>query len=205
MQMGEKAGWVFLFSLLGLPVIVIISMACLFYFRQIIRNKIDNYNRIISRFLAAMREAGQSFSGYLSKCCSYMRGRRMLQILDSRDMISRDSIIVYSKHVEHLEDQLNIIKNWIMDFDLDILPDKIGIYSRSDFDFEIPPEKNREYLIQLEKYNLDILADDGSTYKAPYPFVTGFTTKRVPLYEKIKNVNSDVNENRDRKGNRNNV
>lgn len=177
---------VLLLTTFGVPFILLVIYGCLYHFRAVIRAKIHNYNAIISKFVMDLNNAGKAFSGYLTKCCSYMRGIKILQVLNHRSIASTDIMLQLSNHVDRLQDQLEIIKNWLLDFDLKVLPDKKGKYGVIDFDFDIPPEKNREYLIQLDRWKLDIWLEDGSRYMAPYPFITGFDVKRIPLFEKVE-------------------
>lgn len=171
-------------SLFGCGIMAIVCLCCLFHFRLIIMMKIHDYNGMITNFLSGVRGSGDKFSKYLSKIASYMRGRYMLQALERKSIVSNEGIIMLTKHVEHLRAQMDIISNWLKDFERSPLPD-MGEAGRSyiDFDFDIPPEKNRQYFLQLDNFTLTVHALGGEKISVPYPFVTGLEIKREWLYE----------------------
>ena len=179
---GNDFGAIFGIALLGCAIMAGAALACIFHFRTVIRAKIADYNGIVAKIIDDIRNAGDRFSEYLSKCCAYMRGRDMLQALKERTMISTEGIIMLSKHVERLGIQMDIINNWLMDFDLMALPDN-GSFARVDFNFDIPPEKNRGYLIQLDLLQLDIPSVGGTICTAPYPFLTELDIHREAIFE----------------------
>lgn len=171
-------------SLLGCGIMAIVSMCCLFHFRLVIQMKIQDFNGMINNFLSGVRGSGDKFSNYLSKVASYMRGKYMLQALERKSIVSNEGIIMLTRHVEHLRAQMDIISNWLKEFERSPLPD-MGEAGRSyiDFDFDIPPEKNRQYFLQLDGFNLTVDALDGEKISIPYPFVKGIEVKRERLYE----------------------
>lgn len=172
-------------SLLSSLIIALVGLVCLFYYRRIIKVKIQNYNEVVADYMSGIEKSKGSFSKYLSEVASYMRGRYMLQALERKSTVSNVGIIMLGRHVEHLRAQMDIIMSWLKDFEKSPLPD-MGEADRSyiDFDFGIPPEKNGAYFLQLDSYDLSITAFDGSKAVVPYPFVTEIEVKREWLYDK---------------------
>lgn len=168
---------------LGMALLSGVLFLCLLWFRSGIRAKIGDYNAIQRGILADYQKAGGTFSGYLSDCCSYMRGRYILLALKRRTTISAEGIAMLSRHVEQLDQHLSVIEGWLQDFSMRVLPDS-GALRSDNFNFDIPPEKNRDYLFQLDAYPLEVPGVGGSVCTAPYPFITHFSVERVRLYEK---------------------
>lgn len=166
----------------GCGVLIIVSLVCLYVFRQIIVDEISWYNSIIYAIINNFQHASTAFSDYLSDCSSYMRGTFMLQALTKRTLISSEEIVQLGQHVEHLDSQMNIITNWLSDLDMKVMEDKEN-HNRDYFDFDIPPERNRGYSIQMDTKPTYIESVGGSECRAPYPFVTGFSVKRESLFE----------------------
>lgn len=106
----------------------------------------------------------------------------MLQALEKRTLVSSEEIVQLGQHVEHLDSQMSIITNWLSDLDMKVMEDKEN-HNRDYFDFDIPPEKNRGYSIQMDTKPTYVKSVGGSECKAPYPFVTGFSVKRESLFE----------------------
>jgi len=177
---GDFAAVVFI----GVDLLAIALVLGLYHFRSVIVEKIYDYNGVVDRIMGHIRQAGRVFSDYLSRCCSYMRGQGMLQALLARTMVSAMSIKMLSLHKEKLGEQMRVIEDWLGDVDLRVLPDR-GDAGYADFDFEIEPRNNREYLIHLDFFDLSIGMDDGSTIRAPYPFVDALHVRRESLYEKL--------------------
>ena len=170
---------------IGVDLLAIALVLGLYHFRTVIKEKILDYNAVVDRVVGHIRQAGRVFSDYLSKCCSYMRGQGMLQALLARTMVSAMSIKMLSLHKEKLGEQMRVIEDWLGDADLRVLPDR-GDTGYADFDFEIEPRNNREYLIHLDFFDLTIGMDDGSNIRAPYPFVDALHVRRESLYEKLR-------------------
>lgn len=172
-------------GLIGCLIIFLVCLVCLLCFRYVIKRKIQNYNEAAEKYSSSLEKSKSSFSKYLSEVSSYMRGRYMLQALEQKTVVSNAGIVMFSRHIEHLRTQMDVIMNWLKDFERSPMPD-MGEADRSymDFDFEIPPEKNREYFLQLDQYDLSINAFDGGKAIVPYPFVTGFEVRRERLYDK---------------------
>ncbi|MBQ6470129.1 MAG: hypothetical protein IJJ50_08790 [Lachnospiraceae bacterium] len=186
---GDFAALIFI----GADLLTIALVLGLFSFRSVIRAKIHDYNGVVTRIMGHIRQAGKVFSDYLSKCCSYMRGQGMLQALLERTMVSTMSIKMLSLHKEKLGDQMRVIEDWLGDADLHVLPDR-GEAGYADFNFEIEPRNNREYLIHLDFFDLSIEMDDGSAILAPYPFVDALHVRRESLYEKPLDDEEDEEE-----------
>lgn len=185
----------FLIAFLGCDILAIAMIICLFHFRSVIRMKIRDYNGVVKRILTNIRHAGDVFSNYLSKCCSYMRGKRMLQALADRSMVSSLSIKLLSLHKEKLDEQMKVIKDWLSDFGMQPLPDK-GEFGRIDFDFDIMPEMNREYLLHLDYFDLGRRMSGGSRCMAPYPFVAGLKVRRESIFEQSEEAAEDEEEDK---------
>lgn len=167
---------------LGCGVIIAVSLGCLYVFRQMIVDEIAEYNSIIYTIINNFQHASTAFSNYLSDCSSYMRGTFMLQALEKRTLVSSEEIVQLGQHVEHLDSQMSIITNWLSDLDMKVMEDKEN-HNRDYFDFDIPPEKNRGYSIQMDTKPTYVESVGGSECKAPYPFVTAFSVKRESLFE----------------------
>ena len=169
----------------GELLILIAAIVSLFYFRGIIKSKIKQYNLVATEITDNLFQASSAFSEYLSDCCSYMRGKHLLQVLTNQTLISTEEIVQLGQHSDHLKYQMDRIENWLSDFDLKVLEDK-ETHSKDYFDFDIPPEKNRGYSIQMDIKDTFVESVGGSECKAPYPFITGFYVKRESLFEKKK-------------------
>ena len=197
---GDSMGYLILIILMGALILLIGSMGCLYHFRSIIRNKIWDYNGIVGNFISDLSDSGQKFGEYLSKCCTYMRGNYMLQSLLKRTIVSTEGITMYREHARHLVSQMDVIKEWMLDFDSDILPERMGDSRYISFDFGIPPKLNPDYYIRLDRFKLDIPFSDGSICLAPYPFIKSYEVRRVPVFdgsfvneeEENGEVNADV-------------
>lgn len=182
---GEELLEVCGLTALGLLLLTGGLLLCLVLFRYLVRAGIGDYNEVQRAILGDYQKAGSTFSDYLSNCCSYMRGRYILQALEKKTMISAEGIVMLSNHVEQLSQHLDIIDGWLRDFSMNVLPD--GGASHSDrFNFDVPPEHNRDYLFQLDAFPLSIPGVGGTQCTAPYPFVTRFDVQRERLYEKIQ-------------------
>lgn len=168
---------------IGCVVILLVSFICLCVFRKTVQNEIRKYNAVISEVINNFQRAGAVFSSYLSDCCSYMRGKYLLQALARRTLISSEEVVKLEQHVKHLSGQMNIIINWMADLDMKVLEDKEN-HNKDYFDFEIPPEKNMGYSIQMDSMDSYAESVGGSKCKAPYPFIIGFSVKRESLFEK---------------------
>lgn len=169
-------------ALVGTIILGVTGLGALLWYRRSVRIKIGNYNGTMQDILDMIRDSAAKFSHYLSKCCSYMRGRSLLQTLTKRAMISISGIRMMSDHADQLKDYMEMIKTWLGQFNLPM--NEPDTYEGDlVFDFEIPPSRNREYQLRNTGYSLKIPTVDGSQCTAPYPFVTAFQVVRVPLYE----------------------
>ena len=154
-------------------------------FRAVIQMKISDYNAILTVILNDIRKSANIFSDYLSKCCSYMRGMDMLQALKRRTMISAEGIITMTRHINQLTARINLIEDWMTDFELTPLPDD-GTFSRIVFDYEIDPQRNNGYLIDIDMFDPDIPGPGGMIFRAPYPFVDELCADRVAVFEDLQ-------------------
>jgi hypothetical protein len=154
-------------------------------FRAVIQMKISDYNAILTVILNDIRKSANIFSDYLSKCCSYMRGMDMLQALKRRTMISAEGIITMTRHINQLTARINLIEDWMKDFELTPLPDD-GTFSRIVFDYEIDPQRNNAYLIDIDMFDPDIPGPGGMIFRAPYPFVDELCADRVAVFEDLQ-------------------
>ena len=169
---------------LGLALLTGGLLLCLLWFRFGVRAGINGYNQVQRSILGDYQKAGGAFSDYLSNCCSYMRGRYVLRALEKKTMISAGEIVMLNRHVEQLSQHLDIIDGWLRDFSMKVLPDN-GASHSDRFNFDVPPEHNRDYLFQLDAFPPDIPGVGGTQCTAPYPFVTRFDVRRERLYERI--------------------
>lgn len=171
--------------LIGGGVMALTVFCALWDFRAKIVAVIADHNDIVSIILADVRKSSGIFSDYLGKCCSYMRGRDMLQALKRRTMISAEGIFTMKKHISQLSSRMSLIEDWMMDFELTPLPDD-GTFSRVVFDYEIDPQRNNGYLIDVDMFDPDIQGPGGTIFRAPYPFVKEFSVERVAIFEDMQ-------------------
>lgn len=169
--------------LTGCGVLVAVSIGSLFYFRSRVCQKMNGYNEIIYRIIHNFQQLGTVFSCYLSDCSSYMRGKFLLQALQQKTIRSSEEIVQLGRHVEYMNHQMDLVSGWLNDLDMKVLEDS-GEHQNDYFDFEIPPENNRGYSIQMDCETGYIPTDGGEECMTPYPFVHAFTVKREPLFEK---------------------
>lgn len=168
-------------SLLGCIILGLVSFCCLMHFKIVIIMKIADYNGITSKVINKLMETKKNFSNYLSGMSSYMRGRYILQKLERKTMSSNQEITRLSEHIDHLDVQMTVISNWLKGFERKPLLD-MGEGEQVYFDFEIPPEKNREYFLRLDE-DLKIEGSDGRKVKVPYPFIENIEIVREQIYE----------------------
>ena len=109
----------------------------------------------------------------------------MLQALKRRTMISAEGIFTMKKHISQLSSRMSLIEDWMMDFELTPLPDD-GTFSRVVFDYEIDPQRNNGYLIDVDMFDPDIQGPGGTIFRAPYPFVKEFSVERVAIFEDMQ-------------------
>ena len=169
---------------LGVAGMLVAGVVCLLHFRNQVIQSIIRYNRVTRTLAERIESSGERFSSYLSDCSTYMRGRGLLQKLDEQEQIVKDGLLMLTDHVNQLEVQMKNIENWLLDFSLTPLEDNGEFAGKIDFDFEIRPERNSQYLIQLDMFDLKIESPDGSICQAPYPFVTGLDLVRIPVFER---------------------
>ena len=166
----------------GIIILVSVMLVCLRRFRGRIDKDIKGYNAVIERIRENINAARRVYSHYLTDCCSYMRGRYMLNVLRDRTLISSSGIAVLTDHSYALEGQLHTINDWLKDLSIHKL-EGTGASERTDFDFDIPPGRNREYYMQLEEADLTVPLTDGGTCMAPFPFVTGLEVVREAIFD----------------------
>ena len=183
---GNSFGTMFVLAMAGCLIMAGTSLACLMYFRRRVCFRIKKYNDVIYGIIDNYQKAGDTFATYLSDCCSYMRGRFMLQALKKKTLISSEEIVQLGRHVEHLDSQMHVIYNWLSDLDRKPQEDTEN-HSKDYFDFDIPPGKNMGYSIQMDCRESSIPSVGGSTCRAPYPYIYDFTVKRESLFENKKN------------------
>jgi hypothetical protein len=152
----------------------------LFLCRRSVRKKIQNYNGAMGKILETIHGSAGQFSQYLSKCCAYMRGRSMLQALEQKTAVALTGIRQMNDHMEQLGAYMRAVKSWLSDFDLSPTPSD-GCAKHIAFDFDIPPERNKEYLLPSRERSIPSVG--GSRCQAPYPFVTAFTVHRIAVFE----------------------
>jgi hypothetical protein len=99
-------------------------------------------------------------------------------------------------HIEQLNVYMNTIKSWLDDFELTPLSGD-GYAKNISFDFDIPPERNKEYLLTNHETSIEIPSVGGSQCFAPYPFVTTFAVNRISVFEMElpEDAHSDKQEN----------
>ena len=168
----------------GIIFLILTTLVVLLFYRKVIKDRIIDFNRMIRSILDNLVHAEQSYSSYLSKCSTYMRGRKLLQLLLSKKEHSAAGIISLMEHVDQLEVQKKVIEGWLADFNVTVL-DTARQRDKVDFRFDIPPARNRDYLIQLDRFDLNISMTGGSPCQAPYPFVTDFSIKREAVFEPV--------------------
>ena len=170
----------------GLLVMMISGLVCLFDMRSSIIRFIQSYNQSVRKITDNLHAAENHFSEYLSDCSTYMRSRMLLQKLDEKEQITQDGLLMLTEHNIQLSEQMKRIGEWLQDFNMSPIEDKGEFGNKIDFDFEVAPSQNRQYLIQLEKYELMVDGPDGSQYQIPYPFVSGIEISRIPVFEPKK-------------------
>lgn len=157
------------------------AIGSLLFFRRGLCSKIGDYNGTMKSILGIIVDSAEHFSQYLSKCCSYMRGRSILQFLERRTKVALSGIRQLIEHTDHLKKYMNLIESWLKDYDLTIQKSE-GYAQNIYFDFDIPPEKNREYLLKQEE-TAEASFDNGGTCISPYSFVTKMHVQRIPVFE----------------------
>lgn len=168
--------------LVGGIIMGIAMIGALFDSRSGITSKIFDYNDVMSNILDDIKGASGTFSEYLGKCCTYMRGMNMLQVLNQKTVKSTEGIITMTRHINHLSAKISMIEDWLKDFEMTPKPDD-GSFFRVVFDYEIDPQRNNGYLIDTDSFNPDIPGPNGSVLQAPYPYVVELQIKRIPLFE----------------------
>lgn len=169
-------------SLLGTIILGLCGLGFLFFCRSAVRRRIGNYNETMTNCLDALRKSAEYFSAYISKCCSYMRGRSILQYLEHRTMIALSGIRQMKDHKDHSQGYISLIESWLEDFNLHLLKNE-GYASGVTFDFDIPPVKNKGYMLEHQEIP-NIRLEDGNMCTGPYPFVTEFQIRRIAVFEK---------------------
>jgi succinate dehydrogenase hydrophobic anchor subunit len=167
----------------GTLVMALTCMAFLLHSRRGVRKKIRNYNGTMRKILGAIQNSADHFSEYLSKCCAYMRGRSILQALEKKTVVALTGIRQMTDHIEQLNAYMDMIKSWLNDFELSPLNGD-GYAKNISFDFDIPPERNKEYLLKNNETSIEVPSVGGSQCFAPYPFVTTFAVDRISVFEK---------------------
>ena len=170
--------------LIGGIIMGIAMIGVLFDSRSGITSKIFDYNDVMSNILDDIKGASGTFSEYLGKCCTYMRGMNMLQVLNQKTVKSTEGIITMTRHINHLSAKISMIEDWLKDFEMTPKPDD-GSFFRVVFDYEIDPQRNNGYLIDTDMFNPDIPGPNGSVLQAPYPYVVELKITRIPLFEEI--------------------
>lgn len=150
--------------------------------RSGIISKIFDYNDVMRSILDDIKGASDTFSRYLGKCCTYMRGLSLLQVLNQRTIRSTEGILTMTRHINQLSAKINMIEDWLKDFEMTPKPDD-GSFFRVVFDYEIDPQRNNGYLIDTDAFNPDIPGPNGCILQAPYPYVTELQIERIPLFE----------------------
>jgi hypothetical protein len=181
---------------MGTLAMALTCLAVLCHGRRSVRKKIGNYNGTMREILDAIQNSAEHFSQYLSKCCAYMRGRSILQALEKKTVVALTGIRQMTDHIEQLNVYMNTIKSWLDDFELTPLSGD-GYAKNISFDFDIPPERNKEYLLTNHETSIEIPSVGGSQCFAPYPFVTTFAVNRISVFEMElpEDAHSDKQEN----------
>lgn len=168
-------------ALAGTFMLGLCAMGFLFYGRSSVRRKVSNYNGTMKSILAAISDSAEHFSEYLSKCCSYMRGRSILQFQEQKARNALFGIRQMIEHTTHLKTYMELVECWLQDFNLALIKSE-GYAHNVYFDFDIPPEKNKEYLLYRGDLR-DVSLGDDEEGAVPYVFVTGLQVQRIPVFE----------------------
>lgn len=173
---GAMALWA---CCLRLAVVALVGLGTLFYFRSGLLAKIQDYNGVMLRIRSMVHSSCNFFSEYLSRVCSYMRGRSIVDALRDRNILLEEGLHQMEKHRTALAGSCEKAKEWIMDFELEILPDdQQGKLEY--FNAEIDPEENEVYDLRISREGY-VRDSQGKKLLVPYPFVSSMEIKREEL------------------------
>ena len=158
------------------------GMLALLWYRWGLVNKVRDYNGVMNGILTRVEEAGAFFSDYLSRVCTYMRGRSILDTLRTRQIQLKEDSTQLEQHHMALEHNCRLVAGWLEHFQLDVLPDEEP--GRIEyFNSEIGPEENEAYDLQAGRAAAEVVDSQGQRLRVPYPFVSGFDIRREELFE----------------------
>lgn len=173
---GKRAGemlFVLVTHLLGL---FVVGMITLLVFRYLLHSQIREYNHTMQWVVLKITTSCNFFSDYLSRVCSYMRGRSINTILRSRDQRLTGESACLERHLLAIQKNSQRAADWIENFGLEILQDE-NRGQMEYFNSDIPPEKNEVYDLRASTTEQEV-DSDGQLVRVPYPFVKPVDFKR---------------------------
>lgn len=174
LQAGMKE--ILLAEVIRLGVLAVVGVLTLLAFRRGLVHLIRDYNGEMRKIESKVALSCHFFEGYLSRVCTYMRGRSIVEALHSKEMRMQEGIYQMEKHHVAIARCCERTRGWMKDFGLDVLPDEQQ--GRAEyFNISIDPEENEAYDLRTE-YGKSIQDSQGKRILVPYPFVNKMEIKR---------------------------
>lgn len=154
----------------------------LIFWGQLI-SKIFHYNKSMLNALEAVEKKFPVIGKYLKNCCAALRGNAVIDIFEKENHQRSSDEIACLEHIRAIDNRMNIVQGWLRGLNIRIIPDDAVVKSVI-FDADIPPERNKAYLLDEKDPDSGITLADGTEAESPFSFVEKLEAERIPVYEK---------------------
>ena len=167
---------------IGLAILAVTSLVCLFFLRGALKRKFNEYNETASEAANAVMGQMNDYSRYLSHACNVMRG---YSVIDNYELVGTETdprILVYRKHQEDIRQQREQLRTTFLFFfprEYEAKPDVEEAYAyefdrAKDYAYPMPCGARQRVIDYLQKDNHVTL---------PVNFIESITLRTEELYE----------------------
>ncbi len=167
---------------IGLALLALAALVCLFFLRSTLRQKIDIYNQAASGAVNAVTSQMNDYSRYLTHACNVMRGYSVVETYEEIGTATDPRILIYRKHQADVRQQREQLRTTFLSFfpkEYEAKPDAEEPY---DYEFDRAEDHSYPMPYGTRQQVIDFLRKDNHI-TLPVSFIESITLRTEELYE----------------------
>lgn len=177
----QGTAWCILLMIIGL--VLITGLVRLLYMKHKIKKEIRHFNEEMKRIIAGVTVGIAEYQKYLSKLCTYMKGKAIYDGIREKRRRGLSLNQVLKNHAIALKKGIEREEHWCAVYGIlrqHEVYNNIGLI----FKKEVLPLENPIYQLSNDETEKQIpINDSGDMVRAPYPFVRKLYVEREEVYE----------------------
>lgn len=167
---------------IGLALLALTALVCLFFLRSTLKEKIDIYNWVASGAVNAVMAQMNDYSRYLSHACNVMRGYSVVETYEEIGTATDPRLLIYRKHQADVRQQREQLRTTFLSFfpkEYEAKPDVEPAY---DYEFDRAEDYGYPMPYGTRQRVVDFLRKDNHV-TLPVNFIESITLRTEELYE----------------------